>query len=45
VLDGASASLDSAARHIARFQDVVRVVTKETPAGWSLDLERSSRAE
>lgn len=45
VLDGTSASLDSAARHIARFQAVVRVATKQTPAGWSLDLERSSQRE
>ena len=41
MLDGAAASLDSAARHISEFQDVVRVETKQTPAGRSLDLERS----
>lgn len=41
VLDGAAISLDAAAQHVSQFQDVVRVETKLTPAGWSLDLERS----
>ena len=41
LLDEAAGSLDSAAHHISDFQSVVRVATKETPAGWSLDLERS----
>ena len=41
LLDEAAGSLDSAAHHISDFQSVVRVATKETPAGRSLDLERS----
>ena len=41
LLERASASLDAAARHIEQLQRVVRVVVKETPAGQSLDLERS----
>ena len=41
LLDEAAGSLDSAAQHISEFQSVVRVATKETPAGLSLDLERS----
>ena len=41
LLDEAAGSLDSAAHHITEFQSVVRVATKETPAGRSLDLERS----
>ena len=41
LLESASASLDAAARHIEQLQSVVRVVVKETPAGESLDLERS----
>lgn len=40
-LESASANLDAAARHIEQLQSVVRVVVKETPAGQSLDLERS----
>ena len=43
VLQSASNSLDAAARHIEQLQSVVRVVVKETPAGQSLDLERSQR--
>jgi signal transduction histidine kinase len=43
LLDDAVSSLDAAARHIEQLQDVVRVVVKETPAGASLDLERSRR--
>ena len=41
LLDEAAGGLDSAARHISDFQSVVRVATKETPAGLSLDLDRS----
>jgi hypothetical protein len=43
LLEGAATSLDAAARHIEQLQSVVRVVVKETPAGESLDLERSQR--
>lgn len=43
MLLGAAMSLDSAARHVAQLQDVKRVIVKETPAGQSLDLERSRR--
>jgi signal transduction histidine kinase len=41
LLRGASRSLDGAARHVEQLQGVERVVVKETPAGPSLDLERS----
>ena len=41
LLENASASLDAAARHSDPLQSVDRVVVKETPAGQSLDLERS----
>lgn len=41
LLTGASRSLDAAARHVELLQEVDRVVVKETPAGPSLDLERS----
>jgi signal transduction histidine kinase len=41
LLVDAISSLDSAARHIEELQGVVRIVVKETPAGESLDLERS----
>ena len=44
LLHSASTSLDAAARHIEQLQGVVRVVVKETPAGQSLDLERSQRS-
>ena len=43
LLHGAAMSLDAAARHVEDLQGVVRVVVKETPAGESLDLERSRR--
>ena len=43
LLHGAAMSLDAAARHVEDLQDVVRVVVKATPAGESLDLERSRR--
>ena len=42
LLAGAATSLDAAARHVREMQSVVRVVVKETPAGQSLDLERST---
>ena len=41
LLNEAADSLDSAAQHITDLQAVVRVATKATPAGLSLDLERS----
>jgi signal transduction histidine kinase len=41
LLEGAASSLYAAARHVEELQRVVRVVVKETPAGESLDLERS----
>jgi len=43
LLRGAARSLDAAAHHIEQMQRVSRVVVKETPAGPSLDLERSRR--
>ena len=43
-LESAATSLDAAAHHIKQLQSVVRVVVKETPAGQSLDLERSQPA-
>lgn len=43
MLHDAAMSLDAAARHVEDLQGVVRVVVKETPAGESLDLERSRR--
>ena len=44
LLRGASRSLDAAARHVEQMQSVDRVVVKQTPAGQSLDLERSRPA-
>jgi hypothetical protein len=44
LLRGAARSLDAAALHIGQLQRVARVVVKETPAGPSLDLERSRRS-
>jgi signal transduction histidine kinase len=41
LLHGVSRSLDAAARHVEQLQRVERIVVKETPAGASLDLERS----
>lgn len=41
LLEDAASSLDAAARHVEQLQAVKRVVVKETPAGQSLDLERS----
>jgi hypothetical protein len=43
LLQGVSKSLDAAARHVEQMQRVDRVVVKDTPAGQSLDLERSRR--
>lgn len=43
LLRGAAMSLDAAAKHVEDLQGVVRVVVKDTPAGESLDLERSCR--
>jgi hypothetical protein len=44
LLRGASRSLDAAGRHVEQLQGVERIVVKETPAGPSLDLERSRRS-
>jgi signal transduction histidine kinase len=44
LLRGAASSLDAAARHVEQLQRVTRVVVKQTPAGESLDLERSKRS-
>jgi signal transduction histidine kinase len=44
LIRGAARSLDAAALHIEQLQRVSRVVVKETPAGPSLDLERSRRS-
>jgi hypothetical protein len=41
LIRGAARSLDAAALHIEQLQRVSQVVVKETPAGPSLDLERS----
>jgi hypothetical protein len=41
LLENAASGLYAAARHVEALQSVVRVVVKETPAGQSLDLERS----
>ena len=42
ILDDVAAGLDAAVRHVAIFQRVRRVATKETPVGPALDLERSA---
>ena len=39
----AEKGLESAERNVRKFQQVARVVTKETPVGPALDLERSTR--
>jgi signal transduction histidine kinase len=44
LLRGASRSLHAATRHVQQMQAIVQVVVKDTPAGQSLDLERSRRA-
>lgn len=43
LLENAASSLSAAARHIEQLQRVDHVVVKKTPAGESLDLERSQR--
>jgi CheY-like chemotaxis protein len=42
IVDEAGAGLQSAASHVRRLQQVVRIQTKETPVGPALDLERSA---
>ena len=44
LLEAAAADLDEIADQVRRFQQVVRVETKETPVGPSLDLDRSAGA-
>jgi hypothetical protein len=41
LLDQALAGLSAATGHVAQLQQVQRVVTRETPAGPSLDLDKS----
>ncbi len=45
LVNGAAAALMSATEHIQQFQRVVRIETKETPIGRSLDLARSVQSE
>lgn len=42
IVEEASIGLASAAGHVRRLQQVVRIQTKETPVGPALDLERSA---
>ena len=42
LVEEAGAGLASAAGHVRRLQQVVRIQTKETPVGPALDLERSA---
>ena len=42
IVDEAGAGLASAAGHVRRLQQVVRIQTKDTPVGPALDLERSA---
>jgi CheY-like chemotaxis protein len=42
IVEEAGAGLASAASHVRRLQQVVRIQTKETPVGLALDLERSA---
>jgi len=42
IVEEAGAGLASAAGHVRRLQQVVRIQTKETPVGPALDLERSA---
>ena len=44
-LDRAKADLLAATQHLSQLQRVVRVETKETPFGPSLDLERSTKPD
>ncbi|MCC7372861.1 MAG: response regulator [Chloroflexi bacterium] len=43
IVDDASMGLASAAGHVRRLQQVVRIETKQTPVGPALDLERSAQ--
>jgi CheY-like chemotaxis protein len=43
IVEEAGAGLASAAGHVRRLQQVVRIQTKDTPVGPALDLERSAR--
>jgi PAS domain S-box-containing protein len=45
LVESANGQLDDAARHLAQLQQVVRVTTKNTPVGPSLDLDRSVQPE
>ena len=42
IVEEAGAGLASAAGHVRRLQQVVRIQTKDTPVGPALDLERSA---
>jgi CheY-like chemotaxis protein len=42
IVEEAGAGLASAAGHVRRLQQVVRIQTKDTPVGRALDLERSA---
>ena len=42
IVEEAGAGLASAAGHVRRLQQVVRIQTKEAPVGPALDLERSA---
>jgi len=42
IVEEAGTGLASAAGHVRRLQQVVRIQTKETPVGPALDLERSA---
>lgn len=42
LIPGALTGLESAARHLRELQNIVRVETKQTPVGESLDLQRST---
>jgi CheY-like chemotaxis protein len=42
IVEEAGAGLASAAGHVRRLQQVVRIATKDTPVGPALDLERSA---
>jgi len=42
IVEEAGVGLSSAAEHVRRLQQVVRIQTKDTPVGRALDLERSA---
>jgi hypothetical protein len=44
-LDRAKADLLAATQHVTQLQRVVRVETKDTPIGPTLDLERSTKQD